>query len=310
MWTSQIIIPLLILGVFQVSAYRGRNRGLCIQPEVENGAVNIISESGSVLVANVTCNNEYQLVGKKVIKCSRGVWSSKAPICTRMGGCEVRDLPMVENSRRILVKPFRGNVVKYKCRTHYRLFGQNMFHCADEGKWAGGEPPICTRPGCDETSVQQIPYGTTKKMMKGALYQFSCDEGAVLSGSPSMFCDGKSWNDTVPSCLSPPGEPSLKLRVDDEPFGRMEDLAVLRAGQTVSLRCTSKGGNPVPSLTFTKNGETFGPGPKAYQNTHNFVATPEDNGAVFGCIAQNRADWSAESKTVRLNVLCKYKMHV
>ena len=98
--------------------------------------------------------------------------------------------------------------------------------------------------------------------------------------------------------------------MDDEPFGRMEDLAVLRAGQTVSLRCTSKGGNPVPSLTFTKNGETFGPGPKAYQNTHNFVATPEDNGAVFGRIAQNRADWSAESKTVRLNVLCKYKMHV
>ena len=105
----------------------------------------------------------------------------------------------------------------------------------------------------------------------------------------------------------PPGEPSLKLRVDDEPFGRMEELAVLRAGQTVSLRCTSKGGNPVPSLTFTKNGETFGPEPKAYQNTHTFVATPEDNGAVFGCIAQNQADKRADSKTVRLNVLCKYK---
>ena len=90
----------------------------------------------------------------------------------------------------------------------------------------------------------------------------------------------------------------------------MEELAVLRAGQTVSLSCNSQGGNPVPSLTFTRNGESFGPGPKAYQNTHDFVATPEDNGAVFGCIAQNRADWRAESNTVRLNVLCKYKMHV
>ena len=65
-----------------------------------------------------------------------------------MGGCEVRDLPQVENSRRILVKPFRGNVVKYKCRTHYRLFGQNMFHCADGGKWGGGEAPVCTRKFC------------------------------------------------------------------------------------------------------------------------------------------------------------------
>ena len=87
----------------------------------------------------------------------------------------------------------------------------------------------------------------------------------------------------------------------------MEELAVLRAGQTVSLRCTSKGGNPVPSLTFTKNGASFGPGPKAYQNTHTFVATTEDNGAVFGCVAQNQADKRADSKTVRLNVLCKYK---
>jgi len=304
MTISQLICPLLILGVTSLAlADRSSNKGLCIQPEVENGMVNIISESGSVLVANVTCNSEYQLVGKKVIKCARGVWSSKAPICTRMGGCEVRDLPQVENSRRILVKPFRGNVVKYKCRTHYRLFGQNMFHCADGGKWGGGEAPVCTRPGCDESQVHQIPYGTTKKMMKGALYQFNCDEGAVLSGSPTIFCDGKSWNDTAPTCLSPPGEPSLKLRVDNEPYGRMEELAVLRAGQTVSLRCTSKGGNPVPSLTFTKNGASFGPGPKAYQNTHTFVTTTEDNGAVFGCIAQNQADGRADSKTVRLNVL-------
>ena len=65
-----------------------------------------------------------------------------------MGGCEVRDLPQVENSRRILVKPFRGNVVKYKCRTHYRLFGQNVFHCADIRKWGGGEAPVCTRKFC------------------------------------------------------------------------------------------------------------------------------------------------------------------
>ena len=62
-----------------------------------------------------------------------------------MGGCEVRDLPDVENARRIIVKPYRGNVVKYRCRSHYRLFGQNMFNCGDGGKWAGGEPPVCTR---------------------------------------------------------------------------------------------------------------------------------------------------------------------
>ena len=83
-----------------------------------------------------------------------------------MGGCEVRDLPMVENSRRILVKPFRGNVVKYKCRTHYRLFGQNMFHCADGGKWGGGEPPICTRKFCFFSVVYTYSEIQTKTAVK------------------------------------------------------------------------------------------------------------------------------------------------
>ena len=108
----------------------------------------------------------------------------------------------------------------------------------------------------------------------------------------------------------PPGEPSLKLRVDNDPLDRGNDLAVLRAGQTVELRCTAQGGNPVPTLTFFKNGLSFGPGPKPFQNKHEFVATEMDNGANLSCSAANTAvDRRVDSQTVRLNVLCKY-LHV
>lgn len=57
-------------------------------------------------------------------------------------------------------------------------------------------------PGCDETQMHQIPYGMAKKHEKGAVYQFECEEGAVLSGSPTVYCDGYKWNDTAPTCLS------------------------------------------------------------------------------------------------------------
>ena len=52
--------------------------------------------------------------------------------------------------------------------------------------------------------MQQIGYGTAKKLRKykGAVYQFHCNDGAVLSGSPTVFCNRYRWNDTAPTCLS------------------------------------------------------------------------------------------------------------
>jgi hypothetical protein len=50
--------------------------------------------------------------------------------------------------------------------------------------------------------MQQIAYGNSEKLMKGAVFQFKCDDGAVLIGSPTVFCDGYKWNDTAPTCIS------------------------------------------------------------------------------------------------------------
>ena len=94
--------------------------------------------------------------------------------------------------------------------------------------------------------------------------------------------------------------------VDNEPSGRSDSQLVLRAGQHIELRCTARGGNPIPSLTFTKNGQSFGSGPQAYQNTYKYVVTPEDHDAVLGCTAQNQADRRADSPEIKLNVLCEY----
>ena len=56
--------------------------------------------------------------------------------------------------------------------------------------------------GCDETGLDEIPYGEWEKLNRGAIYKYRCEEGAEISGSETIFCDGRSWNDTVPKCTS------------------------------------------------------------------------------------------------------------
>ena len=64
---------------------------------------------------------------------------------TGIGSCEIRDLPLVDNARRIPVKGFRGSVVKIKCHNHFKLLGEHLAHCVDDKKWSLQEAPVCTR---------------------------------------------------------------------------------------------------------------------------------------------------------------------
>jgi hypothetical protein len=100
-----------------------------------------------------------------------------------------------------------------------------------------------------------------------------------------------------------PSQPSFKVLVDNEPVVRKDGVAVLKSGHTVELSCTSESGNPVTSLTFTKNGDNFGPEPVSHKITHAFQVTPEDNGALLGCTSQNQDNWQSESEALRLHVL-------
>ena len=88
-------------------------------------------------------------------------------------------------------------------------------------------------------------------------------------------------------------------------FGNI--LIWVHAGQTIQLKCSARGGNPVPNLTITKNGQVFGLGPTLFENTLQFVATALDHGANLSCSAQNEAvDRPVEFlNAIQLNVLSK-----
>ena len=79
---------------------------------------------------------------------------------------------------------------------------------------------------------------------------------------------------------------------------------VIISGQTVTIECQSSGGYPDPQLTLTRNDEKVGT-VKEFRNTHTFIASDEDNNALFKCLAQNSQMDMPEVAEMVFQVHCK-----
>ena len=59
-----------------------------------------------------------------------------------INGCKFGDSPEIVNGRLIVVRPYRGSVLRYKCHQGFKLFGQHMLHCQGN-KWSSSQTPVC-----------------------------------------------------------------------------------------------------------------------------------------------------------------------
>ena len=58
-------------------------------------------------------------------------------------------------------------------------------------------------PGCEEGSVSILIGGEYRRKAHGGVYHYQCTmPGSILVGSHTLVCDGNTWNDTAPTCLS------------------------------------------------------------------------------------------------------------
>ena len=99
----------------------------------------------------------------------------------------------------------------------------------------------------------------------------------------------------------PPGPPQIE---------GYKNKQALKAGETVTLVCVSRGGNPLATVTWYKNGlridSSYTTVANGSKNTYEFVAGEEDNNAVYSCRAKNEliaAPLQAEITTI---VQCKW----
>ena len=75
-----------------------------------------------------------------------------------------------------------------------------------------------------------------------------------------------------------------------------------RTVQSITLRCTSTGGSPAPTLTFKKGGAILATGSSPLD--YSMVTAASDDGAVYVCEAQNGAGSVSDSVTFSLS--CEY----
>lgn len=101
--------------------------------------------------------------------------------------------------------------------------------------------------------------------------------------------------------LYPPGPPEIGGYF-------LGDIA--RAGDTLTLTCKSKGGNPLAQLVWFKNGEqidfsydTFAS--RESINEHQFIVDSSHNNAVYRCDAISPINSKPLSSMIQLAVQCK-----
>jgi len=229
-----MLVTLFMSAFFGVGAVIA---GSCEPPEVENGEVSGKGD-GNSWTGTFSCKNGFALVGDRRLKCRRGAWSSTPPLCAG-GNCDSSLIPKVEHARLHSYQPlkYRGSVFAYKCNPGFKKIGRGKVVC--EGKsWGLGEPTVCAKQGCDETSVNAIPFGHVERKADGAVFSFRCEEGGVLEGSPLLFCNGTQWNGSAPQCMHGPERVSLAGPETGPP------------GTKVEFKCSTSPSNPPAKLKW------------------------------------------------------------
>ncbi|XP_049305126.1 sushi, von Willebrand factor type A, EGF and pentraxin domain-containing protein 1 isoform X7 [Bactrocera dorsalis] len=190
--------------------------------------INTAHPATSDLTVDFSCEFGYELVGAKVITCSKGGWSHSIPTCKKIC-CDASILddctfPLIcwrydfgtEGYTRI----YKGSVQQLsqdehlliRCENGYNLSGENYLTC-NGGKWYGTMPkciatcredllPKCENPmtctaynyytGSSQAIINNYS-GSYRTYPQGSTVVFKCAYGHVLNGARTATCDFHGW---------------------------------------------------------------------------------------------------------------------
>ncbi|XP_076325678.1 nephrin-like [Tachypleus tridentatus] len=102
----------------------------------------------------------------------------------------------------------------------------------------------------------------------------------------------------VLSVLYPPGPPAID---------GFQESETVRSGDTLTLACTSRGGNPLAQLVWFKNDKqidfSYTTSGRKSTNKHTFIVDKSDNLAIYRCEASNIISSQPTNALVKLSVL-------
>lgn len=168
-----------------------------------------------------SCTANYRLAGSPVRKCMENqAWSGTAAKCEEIR-CPEPVIPthsiisVTGNDRaygRTLIRTSNdassittykiGALVKYRCERGYKMVGNPLSTCEDNGQWTG-DVPQCLYVDCSEPP--EIPNGhftlASNVTYYGAAVLYECDPHYEIDGHARRLClENGTWSSETPSC--------------------------------------------------------------------------------------------------------------
>lgn len=192
---------------------------------VLNGAVEYVNGTthfGSEIT--YSCTKNYRLNGVSRRYClDNGQWSDATPKCEeircpepvyaehgilsvtgndRMYGRTLIRTGTPENSNTGATSYKIGALAKYRCERGYKVVGEPLSTCEDNGKWSG-EVPRCVYVDCSKP--EHIQHGrytlTSNATYYGAAALYECDGNFELDGFARRLClENGTWSSDTPVC--------------------------------------------------------------------------------------------------------------
>ncbi|XP_064626004.1 sushi, von Willebrand factor type A, EGF and pentraxin domain-containing protein 1-like [Lineus longissimus] len=162
-------------------------------------------------VVEYHCLPDYKLVGSKYLACQDDfTWSPLFPECVKRH-CKLGN--ELRNGYVEIIDNIEGSALRFSCRDGYRLVGDQVRECLQDGSWTG-IPPQCLY-GCPFPPV--IPYGYSLADHQGTFgpgdaVEYMCDIGYTgQSENNYILCqDDLTWSE-VSSCTHITCDPPARL---------------------------------------------------------------------------------------------------
>lgn len=167
-----------------------------------NGSVATPSGTTAGAQASYSCRTGYRLIGDQNRTCqASGLWSGGEPLCTLVE-CETLASP-ANGSVRSPDGSTVGATATYSCLSGFVLAGSASRTCLADGSWSGA-PPTCAAVDCG--TLASLPNGSVSTpggTTRGAVANYACDQGYVLTGSATRQCeDAGTWSGSAPQCTA------------------------------------------------------------------------------------------------------------
>ncbi|XP_054458589.1 E-selectin [Anoplopoma fimbria] len=216
--------------------------------QLDNGVVSCGDDADVMFsygnTCSFSCDHGYHLVGPSEVTCtSAAVWSERKPHCEAIT-CQNPEVEahLITQCSQPLTELRPNSTCSFSCEAGFEMHGAHSTHCSEDGQWSNAIP-ICKVVQCQELSSPARGSMKRSDPLGPSSYRstrvFSCDEGYVLTGSPSntLQCEASGlWNASQPLCIAVQC-PSLQ-QLDNGVVSCGDDADVMFSyGNTCSFSC-------------------------------------------------------------------------